>query len=242
MRVFTLIGSLFLIFSGANSCNNQNVQAGSKASNADTVIASKREAFIIEVVGGNRVSVDTGLMIQICQQNGLTDPDIYKWKDHYVVYGSSSNLEQLGNDLRAAFPSAVVKVYRNPFYKFNRALCQDKSTAKEWDHIILTANLVKDTVLQKEYMDYHATQFQQWPEVSKGFCNASFQELLLFRNGRQLMLVISIPEGESMDQLNPKTTENNPRVDEWNVLMKKYQEGIEGTKPGEVWAFFERQM
>lgn len=54
------------------------------------------------------------------------------------------------------------------------------------------------------------------------------------------MLVISIPKGESLDVLNPKTTENNPRVDEWNKVMRKYQAGIEGTKPGEVWVFLKR--
>jgi len=49
------------------------------------------------------------------------------------------------------------------------------------------------------------------------------------------MLVISIPKGESLDKLNPRTSENNPKVDEWNALMKKYQQGIPGTKKGEVW-------
>jgi hypothetical protein len=51
------------------------------------------------------------------------------------------------------------------------------------------------------------------------------------------MLIISIPKGESLDKLNPRTTANNPRVDEWNKIMKKYQEGIKGTKPGETWVF-----
>jgi hypothetical protein len=49
------------------------------------------------------------------------------------------------------------------------------------------------------------------------------------------MLVISIPKGENLEKLNPKTTENNPRVEEWNTIMRKYQEGLEGTRPGEKW-------
>ena len=53
------------------------------------------------------------------------------------------------------------------------------------------------------------------------------------------MLVISIPKCENLDALNPKTVENNPRMDEWNKRMKKYQEGIEGTKKGETWVFFQ---
>jgi hypothetical protein len=44
--------------------------------------------------------------------------------------------------------------------------CSD-AVVKEWEHIILTANLVADEKLQKEYLDYHATQFEKWPESSK---------------------------------------------------------------------------
>jgi hypothetical protein len=37
--------------------------------------------------------------------------------------------------------------------------------------------------------------------------------------------------------LNPKTVENNPKMVEWNKIMRKYQEGIEGTTKGESWVF-----
>ena len=102
----------------------------------------------------------------------------------------------------------------------------------------MTANLVADTTLQHQYLEYHRTQFEKWPEISKGFCNANFQQLLVFRNGRQLMLVISIPKGKTLDELNPKTTENNPRVTEWNKIMSKYQEGIEDAPKGTTWVMF----
>ncbi|MCH5597837.1 L-rhamnose mutarotase [Niabella ginsengisoli] len=123
-----------------------------------------------------------------------------------------------------------MRPYYDMYYQFNRSRCDDKATVKDWEHIILTANLVADVQKQKKYLEYHATQFEEWPEISKGFCNADFQRLMMFRNGRQLMLVISIPKGKTLDELNPKTTENNPRVDEWNKIMSQYQKGIEGTK------------
>jgi L-rhamnose mutarotase len=91
--------------------------------------------------------------------------------------------------------------------------------------------------MQKEYLNYHKTQSEKWPEVSKGFCNAGFQQLLVLKNERQLMLIISIPKGESLDQLNSLTTKDNPRMDEWNAIMKKYQEGIIGADKGVVWTF-----
>jgi L-rhamnose mutarotase len=94
--------------------------------------------------------------------------------------------------------------------------------------------------MQQEYVDAHTTQFDKIPQIAEGFCNANFQQLLVFKNGRQLMLVISIPKGESLDKLNPKTTENNPQMIEWNKRMSKYQEGIEGTKKGEIWVFLKK--
>ncbi len=144
--------------------------------------------------------------------------------------------------LQQLFPKATVKLYEDPFYIFSYLNnCNDKTAqAGEWEHIILTANLVSDTIKQREYLQYHATQFKQWPEISKGFCNAGFQQLLIYKNGRQLMLVISIPRGADFQKLNPRTTENNPRVNDWNRMMAQYQEGVSGTKPEKHGCFLNR--
>jgi L-rhamnose mutarotase len=143
--------------------------------------------------------------------------------------------------IKSMVPGVDVKLYEDLFYEFNRSKCDEEVKRNlDWDHVILTANLVADEKKQAEYLKYHQQQFKDWPEVSKGFCNASFQQLLLFKKGRQLMLVISIPKGASFDALNPKTTENNPRVDEWNKLMGPYQEGIEGTAKDEKWIFLKK--
>jgi hypothetical protein len=138
----------------------------------------------------------------------------------------------------SAFPGSEIKFYRELIYLFDREYCSNLDVANSWDNFFFTANLVQDPKLQREYLDYHAKQFKEWPEVSKGFCNADFQQLFVYKNGRQLMLIISLPKGKTLEELNPRTTKNNPRMVQWNNLMKKYQEGIEGTKPGEVWVQF----
>ena len=182
-----------------------------------------------------------GKLKGMLQQSKVDTSSIYRWKNHYVIFDKIQDRAVMQGRLKNHFPEADVKVYHDMFYEYSRQKhCTDKMVAKECDHIVLTANLVADKKLQQEYLDYHATQFQKWPEIGRGFCNANFQQLLLYRNERQLVLVISIPKGESLDQLNPKTTENNPRVDEWNKLMKKYQEGIEGTSNGETWVFLKK--
>jgi len=164
--------------------------------------------------------------------------NVMRWQNRVIFYTKTTNVADFKHLITTVFKESKVVFFQNPFYEFERKYCSDKSVAKEWTNIILSANLVKDPKMQQEYLNYHATQFQKWPEVSQGFCNAGFQQLLVFKTGRQLMLVISIPKGKTLDELNPLTTKNNPRVDDWNNMMKKYQEGIEGTKKGEVWVFF----
>lgn len=166
----------------------------------------------------------------------IVGEELYQWQNHLVIYGLMNQPERTKRKLALAFPELQIKIYENPVYDFqNVERCKDSKPASEWENIVLTANLVADEKMQKEYVDYHTTQFEKWPEIAKGFCNADFQQLQVFKNGRQLMLVISIPKGEDLDKLNPKTTKNNPRVDEWNALMKKYQTGIEDAKQGETW-------
>lgn len=208
-----------------------------KSTTTHSLTINKERNEVIELVVKSGEALDFIKLKTILLQNHMDTTAIYQWQNHYVLFQKVQDITVMQGRLQNNFPEAQVKVYHDMFYEFNRSHCSDTSTAKEWDHILLTANLVKNEPLQKEYLQYHKTQFEKWPEISKGFCNAGFQQLLIYKNGRQLILIISIPKGENLDKLNPKTTENNPKVDQWNSLMKKYQEGIEGTKKGETWMF-----
>jgi len=196
---------------------------------------SKATIGLLEIIG----KVDSDELIKVCTQNNISSSSIYNWNDHIVIYEHWPPIQSaLIAALKKKFSGCEFKPYYSPFYTFDKSVrCADTAIAKEWTNIILTANLVADPKKQQEYLDYHKNQFEKWPEVSNGFCNANFQQLLVFKNGRQLMLVISIPKGKTLDELNPLTSKNNPRADEWNKIMSKYQEGIPGTKKGETWVF-----
>lgn len=196
---------------------------------------NEERPIVIELIAQNGQPIDVEKLKNLLLQNSIHATAIYQWHNHYVIFDKVADVSVMQGRLQNNFPGTLVKVYYDLFYEFNREYCSDTTTAKEWDHILLTANLVANEKMQQEYLNYHATQFEKWPEVGQGFCNANFQQLLLYRSGRQLVLVISIPKGANLDKLNPKTTENNPRVDEWNRIMKKYQQGIGGTKAGETW-------
>lgn len=179
-------------------------------------------------------------LIKFSDENHINPRTIYQWQNHWVIFDKDIDAAEIIGKLEKKFPRLIIKTYEKPFYNFNRQKMTKEKPAKEWENIIMTANLVPDTVLQNEYLEYHRTQFEKWSQVSKGFCNADFQQLLVYKNGRQLMLIISIPKGKTLDELNPKTTENNPRVNEWNKIMAKYQEGIEDAPKGTVWVMFKK--
>lgn len=204
---------------------------------SETVSTAEVYPFVVEILSPDSVT-NTEKVLAVLDKYGVAKTSIYQWKNRLVLYDvvdTANVVKDVLTTISESYPEVKIKHYESPFYIFDRKSCSDISRAKECDNIIMTANLVENPEMQQEYMDYHATQSEQWPEVAQGFCNANFQQLLVFRNDRQLMLIISIPKGEDLDELNPKTTENNPRVDEWNAIMAKYQEGIVGTEEGESW-------
>lgn len=191
---------------------------------------------LIEVIGEEELSADR--LKDICISEAISVSSVYGRKNRLIVFDTVPDKEGLKNRILSEYPDVSIKEYETPFYVFDRSRCDSGRVTGERTHVIMTANLVSDTAMQREYMQYHANQFEEWPEVSAGFCRADFQQLLIYRSGRQLMLIISIPQGEKLEELDPKTTENNPRVDEWNSIMGKYQEGIPGTAPDEKWVLF----
>jgi hypothetical protein len=224
-----------IIFFFLLGCNETPASKKEDSPSSQTV---STKPYIIEIVS----APDAAKLLKlkdIIKEYKIAGQHLYRWKNHFVIYDSINDKTALRKELETEFGKSSIRLYDSAFYQFDRSHCATGTPAKKWKAYLLTANLVKDTTLQKEYLAYHATQFKKWPEVAQGFCNASFQQLLVFKNGRQLMLVISVPEGKTLDELNPKTTENNPRVTAWNNLMKKYQEGIEGTTPGKTWVFLE---
>lgn len=223
-QLFSGLIFLFLFF----SCNH----AGRKPSGENDLKSGKYRVAL------ELILEDEALKDSLLDQIGGMALDYYQWKNHIVLFGEAEDTLGMNSMIRQSGINLEIKRYDTPMYVFDREKhCGDSTVAKPWTDYLLTANLVADSAMQQEYMHYHEVQFKEWPDVAQGFCNADFQQLLVFRNGRQLLLVISIPADKTLDELNPKTEENNPRVVEWNKMMSKYQEGIEGASPGETWVF-----
>ncbi|WP_447642944.1 MULTISPECIES: L-rhamnose mutarotase [Chitinophagaceae] len=196
---------------------------------------NKERKEVVELLLKDEKRISFKELCQLLNEKKVKDYNIYRWKNHIVIYGYIQDVSVLRGLLQKRL-NAVVKVYQDQIYDFERKeRCDDCSVADKWSHVVMTADLVANPKMQQAYIDAHNTQYEKWPEVAKGFCNASFQQLQVFKNERQLMLIISIPEGKKLKDLNPKTTENNTKVNEWNTLMCQYQQGIPGTIKGEIW-------
>ncbi|MDF2380922.1 L-rhamnose mutarotase [Nostoc ellipsosporum NOK] len=236
VRYRLLAVSLLMMLVCLNACQEskplQDVAVRHKAASA--------HPSVIELVADSQDKNVEGPIRRLVKDAGIPDGSVYRWKNRYFIFSIIEKKEAFISAVNKTLPTVQVREYPDHFYAFERSRCAPADTtgeAGEWEHILLTAALVPDTSLQRQYMDAHATQFEQWPEVAQGFCRAQFRQLLLYRKDNQLVLVISIPAGKTLDELNPLTAKDNPRVDEWNAQMKKYQTGIPGTDSSEVWVF-----
>ncbi len=73
----------------------------------------------------------------------INPSSIYQWKNHYVIFDKIQDMGVMQGRLQNNFPEAEVRVYHDLFYEYNKQKhCKDKTIAGEWDHILLTANLV----------------------------------------------------------------------------------------------------
>lgn len=174
------------------------------------------------------------------ETQGIDDPEIYTWGNYLLLKTDDEHAKKLTSALLAKYPKLSVSMFNDLFYTFDRQHCDTQEEAKDVDYVILTAQLVADEQKQKEYFRYHEKQFEEWPEVAAGFCKAGFQEVLVYRHGRQLLLYISFPKGKDFTEIDALTTKDNPKVDEWNKRMSTYQEGIEGTATNETWIFYKK--
>lgn len=164
---------------------------------------------------------------------------IFHWKHYTVLMTSDEMGKKLASAWVASYPAIAYKLFNDLFYTFDRSDFGGEKP-KETDFVLLTAQLLDDRNKQEAYYRAHKEQFKKWPEVASGFCRAGFDEVLVYRNGRQLMLYISFPKGQDFKRIDQLTTKDNPKVVEWNRLMGSYQEGIPGTGKDETWIFYKQ--
>lgn len=100
----------------------------------------------------------------------------------------------------------------------------------------LGLDLVNDPQLIKEYEDYHK---DVWPEIKASILDSGVDNMSIYRFENRLFMIMDVNDSFSFEKKGEMDA-NNPKVQEWEQLMWKYQQVIPGAKPGEKWVLLDK--
>ncbi len=86
---------------------------------------------------------------------------------------------------------------------------------------------------------YEAHHKRVWPEVLKSFKDAGIQQLEIYRTGNRLFMILEANQEFSLDSKS-KADLKNPKVQEWEKLVWKYQQALPWSRPGEKWILMDK--
>jgi L-rhamnose mutarotase len=100
----------------------------------------------------------------------------------------------------------------------------------------LALDLKEDAALIAEYEEYHRNV---WPEILQSIQESGIITLDIYRVANRLFMIIEAEDGFSFEKKSALDAAN-PRVQEWEQLMWKYQQALPGARAGEKWMLMER--
>jgi len=100
----------------------------------------------------------------------------------------------------------------------------------------LALDLVDDEQLIAEYKQYHQSV---WPEIKESIIASGIENLDIYLTGNRLFMIMEVNESFSLEEKG-KADLANPKVQEWETLMWKFQQALPGAKPGEKWSLMDQ--
>lgn len=99
-----------------------------------------------------------------------------------------------------------------------------------------TLDLIDDEKLISEYKRYHLAI---WPEITESIESAGVDHLEIYLLGNRLFMIMEVNNDFSFEQKSAADLAN-PKVQEWETLMWKYQQALPQAKPGEKWLLMDQ--
>jgi L-rhamnose mutarotase len=99
-----------------------------------------------------------------------------------------------------------------------------------------TLDLKDDPKLIAEYKKYHE---KIWPEITRSIKDAGIEDLEIFLLGTRMFMIMEV-NGSFSFEAKAETDKNNPKVQQWEQLMWKFQQPLPQAKPGEKWILMEK--
>ncbi|HEU4555048.1 MAG TPA: L-rhamnose mutarotase [Chitinophaga sp.] len=100
----------------------------------------------------------------------------------------------------------------------------------------LALDLKDDPQLIAEYEKYHQAV---WPEIRQSILSSGIENMEIYRIMNRLFMIMEVNDRFSAEQ-KAAADAANPKVQEWEQLMWKYQQALPIAKPGEKWIMMEK--
>lgn len=100
----------------------------------------------------------------------------------------------------------------------------------------LALDLKDDAKLIAEYEQYHQAV---WPEILDSIQSSGIEVLDIYRTGNRLFMIMEVNDTFSFEAKGTADAAN-PKVQEWEELMWKYQQALPLAKPGEKWILMDK--
>ena len=100
----------------------------------------------------------------------------------------------------------------------------------------LTLDLKNDPALIAEYRRYHE---KIWPEITQSIRDSGIEDMEIYLLGTRMFMIMEVNERFS-SEAKARADLQNPKVQEWEKLMWKFQQALPEAKPGEKWLGMER--
>ena len=98
-----------------------------------------------------------------------------------------------------------------------------------------TLDLKDDPKLIGEYLYWHKNV---WPEIKASITGAGIISMEIYRYNNRLFMIMDVDDTFSFER-KAEMDALNPKVQEWEELMWKYQKPLPGALPGEKWKLME---
>ncbi|SDL65676.1 L-rhamnose mutarotase [Pedobacter sp. ok626] len=102
----------------------------------------------------------------------------------------------------------------------------------------LALDLVNDAALIAEYEKHHASG-NAWPEITESIKNAGITDMQIYRTGNRLFMIMETNDNFSFER-KAAMDASNPKVQEWEQLMWKFQSSIPWAKDNEKWIIMDK--
>jgi|SRR5690348_7858362 L-rhamnose mutarotase len=100
----------------------------------------------------------------------------------------------------------------------------------------LALDLKDDKQLIAEYEEYHQ---KVWPEIIASIKDVGIRDMEIYRVANRLFMIMETHEDFSFEKKNAMDNAN-PRVQEWEEIMWKYQRALPVARPGEKWILMKK--